>query len=64
VLAAVSVFDQHRAFVEAAEPERAEVDVPLAVIDLDQADHLASKRLTHVQLTSSTRAMVGTTWSW
>ena len=37
MLAAERIFDPKRALVEAAQPEWAEVDVPFAIIDLDEA---------------------------
>jgi hypothetical protein len=48
VLAAKRVLDVRGALVEAAESERAEVDIPLGVIDLDEADVLAPEGLTDV----------------
>ena len=42
------ILDEQRAFVESAQAERAEVDVPLAVVDLDEPDELFAQRLTDV----------------
>lgn len=42
------ILDLKRAFMETAEVERTGVDLPLGVIDLNQADVCAAKRLTDV----------------
>ncbi len=47
-MAAEGVFDEIGALVKASEPERAEVDVPLPVVDLDEAEVFAPQRLTHI----------------
>ncbi len=48
MLATESIFEAQRALVKTAEAERAKVDVPLAVVDLDEANHLPAERLTDV----------------
>ena len=47
-LTAVNVLDQVGPFVEPAQAERAEVHIPFAVIDLDQADVFAAQRVADV----------------
>lgn len=47
-LATECVLEQQGAFVEPAEAERAEVDIPLGIIHLDEADVLAAEGLTDI----------------
>jgi hypothetical protein len=47
-VAAEHVLDQRGTLVEAAEAERAEVDVPLGVIDLDEANVLPAQGLADI----------------
>ena len=49
ILAAEGILNREGAFVEAAQAQRAEVDVPFAVIDLDEADPLAPECLTDIE---------------
>lgn len=48
VLPAERIFNQQGALMEAAQAERADVDVPLAVIDRDQADGFLGQGLADV----------------
>ena len=48
VLPAEGILDQAGALMEAAQAERAEVDIPFAIVDLDQADELLPEGLAHV----------------
>ena len=47
-MATERILDLKGAFMESAEAKRAEVDIPLRVIDLDEADVFAPERLTDV----------------
>lgn len=47
-MATERILDLEGAFMESAEAKRAEVDIPLRVIDLDEADVFAPERLTDV----------------
>ncbi|MEO6056577.1 MAG: hypothetical protein ABIQ49_07045 [Gemmatimonadales bacterium] len=44
MLASEGIFDLSGALVEPAQAERAEVDVPLAIVDLNEADGLTAER--------------------
>ena len=48
VLPAERVLDEEGALMESAQAERAEVDVPFAIVDLDQADVFLTQGLTDV----------------
>ena len=48
IVATERILDLEGAFMKAAEAERAEVDIPFPIIDLDEADVFAAERLTDV----------------
>jgi hypothetical protein len=48
ILTAEDILNREGAFVEAAQAQWAEVDVPFSVIDLDEADPLALECLTDI----------------
>ena len=48
VVAAERILDLESALMKAAEPERAEVDLPFPIVDLDEPNILAAQRLTDV----------------
>jgi hypothetical protein len=48
VVPAERILDEAGALVESAQAERAEVDIPFAVVDLDESDVLLAQGLTDV----------------
>ena len=48
ILAAEPILNREGAFVEAAQAQRAEVDVPFAVVDLHEPNILAAEGLTDI----------------